>query len=121
MLEYGVRARQLTDHHPRDQLAYVKFDQARHGHLDDDQLEQLLDGAYLVDRDDLDQVKLRFERETGRVIDDDSELMEQFIYYDRAENTRDLLIASLARFPDLLRRAQDIGRAACRERVCPVG
>ncbi len=112
MLEYGVRARQLTDHHPRNQLAYVKFDQARHGHLDDNQLEQLLDGAYLVDRDDLAQVKLRFERETGRVIDDDSELMEQYIYYDRAESTRDLLIASLERFPDLLRRANLLLRSA---------
>nr|BFE92908.1 hypothetical protein GCM10020185_34440 [Pseudomonas brassicacearum subsp. brassicacearum] len=112
MLEYGVRARQLTDHHPRNQLAYVKFDQARHGRLDDNQLEQLLDGAYLVDRDDLAQVKLRFERETGRVIDDDSELMEQYIYYDRAESTRDLLIASLERFPDLLRRANLLLRSA---------
>ncbi len=44
MLEYGVKARELTDHHPKNRAAYVMFDQATHGHLDDDQLEALLEG-----------------------------------------------------------------------------
>lgn len=105
MLEYGVRARDLTDHHPRNELAYVRYDEAVHGHLNDDQLDELLDGAYLVDRDDLKSVGERFKRETGTVIDDDVDLMEQFMHYDRAEDFTDLLTVALQRYPVLLRRA----------------
>lgn len=104
MLEYGVRARDLTDHHPRNELAYVRYEDAVHGHLDEDQLEQLLEGALLVDRDDLNRVKQRYERETGDIIDDDSELMDRFIYYDRVEDLTELLTVSLQRFPALSRR-----------------
>ncbi|MDU9032390.1 hypothetical protein NHG95_04435 [Pseudomonas corrugata] len=105
MLEYGVRARELTDHHPKNSLAYVLYDDALHGHLDDTQLEELLNGAYLVDRDDLKKVKRRYEQETGNVMDDDSELLEQHIYYDRAEDLADLLTVALERFPMLQARA----------------
>ncbi|WLI45321.1 hypothetical protein PSH84_28355 [Pseudomonas beijingensis] len=31
MLEYGIRARDLTDHHPRNDMAFVKYDEAVHG------------------------------------------------------------------------------------------
>lgn len=111
MLEYGLKARDLTDHHPKNRAAYAMFDQATHGHLDDDQLEALLEGAYLVDRNDLKLVKLRFQRETGRLVDDDAQLLDQYIYYERAESTRDLLLASLERFPALLRRAHILLRS----------
>ncbi|UVL83955.1 hypothetical protein LOY35_28000 [Pseudomonas sp. B21-028] len=105
MLEYGVRARELTDHHPKNSLAYVLYDDALHGHLDDTQLEEVLNGAYLVDRDDLKKAKRRYEQETGNVMDEDSELLEQHIYYDRAEDLVDLLIVALERFPMLQTRA----------------
>ncbi|WVV48050.1 hypothetical protein THH46_31395 [Pseudomonas sp. NA13] len=64
-----------------------------------------------MDRNDLDLVKLRFHRETGRLVDDDAELMDQYIYYERAEDTRDLLLASLERFPELLKRAHILLRS----------
>lgn len=106
MLEYGIRARDLTDHHPRNEMAYVKYDQAVHGGLTDEQLDEQLNGALLVEHDDLQEVAKRFERETGTVIEDDIDLMDQFMYYDRVEDLTDLLIVSLERFPVLLRRAQ---------------
>ncbi|MDO7898496.1 OTU domain-containing protein [Pseudomonas citrulli] len=105
LLEYGIRARNLTDHHPRNDLAYVRYDQAVHGQLSDEQLEQQLNGAYLVDRDDLKKVGERYELETGGRLDDE-ELMEQFMYYDRVEDITDLLTVSLQRFPVLARRAE---------------
>ncbi len=106
MLEYGVKAVDLVNNHPKNHLAYVKFDQATHAHLDPDELEVKIEGAYLVERDDLDQVQQRYQRETGKFVDDDDELMDQFVYYQRADSIRDLLLVSLQRFPDLLRRAQ---------------
>ncbi|WP_256578323.1 dermonecrotic toxin domain-containing protein [Pseudomonas sp. A25(2017)] len=105
MLEYGIRAPQLTDHHPRNELAYVKYNETLHGHLDDDQLDDLLEGAELVDQADLNEVKQRYQRESGVTINDDAELMNQFMYYDRVEDTIDLLSVALERFPDLQRRA----------------
>jgi hypothetical protein len=111
MLEYGVRARDLTDHHPRNEMAYVKYDEAVHGQLTDDQLDQQLNGALLVEREDLRDVARRFERETGTVIDDDIDLMDQFMYYDRVEDLTDLLIVSLERYPVLLARAQTLLRS----------
>ncbi|WP_458131271.1 dermonecrotic toxin domain-containing protein [Pseudomonas sp. R3-41] len=111
MLEYGVRARDLTDHHPRNEMAYVKYDEAVHGQLTDDQLDQQLDGALLVDRDDLEKVARRFERETGTRIDDDIYLMDQFVYYDRVDDLTDLLIVSLERYPVLLARARILLRS----------
>ena len=102
MLEYGVTARQLADHHPSRDY-YVEYDEATHGHLDEDELEELLDGTYLVDRDDLDDLRGRLELQ-GRNLDD-SDLFNEFIYAEAAEKTVDLLRASLERFPDLLRRA----------------
>ncbi|SDG83235.1 dermonecrotic toxin domain-containing protein [Pseudomonas thivervalensis] len=111
MLEYGVRARNLTDHHPRNEMAYVKYDEAVHGQLTDDQLDEQLKGALLVDRDDLKDVARRFERETGTVIADDIDLMDQFMYYDRVEDLTDLLIVSLERYPVLLARAQTLLRS----------
>ncbi|WP_413793324.1 MULTISPECIES: dermonecrotic toxin domain-containing protein [unclassified Pseudomonas] len=105
MLEYGIKARELTDHHPRNSLAYVRYDEALHGHLDETQLEEVLNGAYLVDRDDLKKAKRRYEQETGNVMDDDAELLEQHIYYDRADDLVDLLTVALERFPVLQARA----------------
>lgn len=106
MLEYGVRARNLTDHHPRNEMAYVQYDEAVHGQLTEEQLDKQLNGALLVEHDELQQVARRFERETGEAIDDDNDLMDQFMYYDRVEDLTDLLIVSLERYPVLLRRAQ---------------
>ena len=108
MLEYGVSAPQLINNHPKIRDYYVEYDEATHGHLDDDQLEELLDGAYLVDRDDLAVTADTIEHNSGEVITDDSELFEQFIYYDGVEKTIELLRGSLVRFPDLLRRANII-------------
>ncbi|WLH01217.1 hypothetical protein PSH92_28430 [Pseudomonas beijingensis] len=110
MLEYGIRARDLTDHHPRNDMAFVKYDEAVHGRLNPDQLEELLDGKYLVDHDDLEKVSSRYEHETGKVIDDD-DLMDQFKYYDRVEDLTDLLTVTLGRHPALLRRAQILLRS----------
>ncbi|TWC14515.1 MULTISPECIES: OTU domain-containing protein [unclassified Pseudomonas] len=105
MLEYGVRARDLTDHHPKNSMAYVRYDQAVHGHLTEDQLENTLNGAYLVDSGDLKKVGTRFKEETGRSMFDDEDLLAQFIQYDRAEDLVDLLTVALQRFPILSRRA----------------
>ncbi|MCW1244057.1 hypothetical protein OC610_06530 [Pseudomonas sp. SAICEU22] len=104
MLEYGVTARQLAEHHPEIDEAFVLYDSDVHGHLDDDAIEELIDGAYLVDRDDLDDIAGRLQAETGQDINDDETLFQQFVYYQNAEETVDLLRAALGRFPDLLRR-----------------
>ncbi|WP_243458963.1 OTU domain-containing protein [Pseudomonas sp. OA65] len=111
MLEYGVTARQLTDHHPRNDLAYVQYDEALHGHLDDDQLDEVLDGASLVDRDDLEGIKQRYQREFGTVLEDEEDLFEQFIAYDRAEEIIDLYSVALERYPTLLDRANIVLRS----------
>ncbi|WP_260958425.1 OTU domain-containing protein [Pseudomonas citri] len=105
LLEYGVTARQLLDHHPHNSSAYVLYDEALHGHLDEDQMEALLDGAYLVNSDDLDDAKDLLVSDAGRYVDDTSELFDHFIYTDTAERTVDLFRTALRRFPDLLRRA----------------
>ncbi|AHL36748.1 hypothetical protein CD58_29470 [Pseudomonas brassicacearum] len=105
MLEYGVTARQLIDHHPRNSSAYVLYDDALHGRLDEDQIEALLDGAYLVNSDDLDDAKDLLVSDAGRYVDDTAELFEHFIYFDTADKTVDLLKTALRRFPNLLRRA----------------
>ncbi|MEN2395047.1 OTU domain-containing protein [Pseudomonas halotolerans] len=111
MLEYGIKARELTDHHPKNNLAYVRYEQAVHAHLNETQLEDLLNGALLVESDDLKKVKRRYEQETGHVMDEESDLLDQFIYYDRAEDLVDLLTVALERFPDLLERANIILRS----------
>lgn len=111
MLEYGVTARQLTDHHPRNDLAFVQYEEALHGHLDDDQLDELLDGALLVDRDDLAGTKERYQHEFGIVIEDEEELFQQFLAYDRAEEIIDLLTVALERYPALLERANIVLRS----------
>lgn len=111
LLEYGVTARQLIDHHPNSSSAYVMRDEALHGHLDEDQLETLLDGAYLVDRDDLDDVRELLVRDADKYVEDASELFDHFIYTDTAENTVDLLRTALGRFPVLLRRANILLRS----------
>ncbi|MCJ8205762.1 OTU domain-containing protein [Pseudomonas sp. RGM2987] len=105
MLEYGVRARELTDHHPRNHLGYVEYDRAVHGNLTEEQLEESLNGALLVDHDDLSRMKKRYEHETGNAMDDPADLLDQFIYYDRAEDLVDLFTVVLGRYPILLRRA----------------
>lgn len=107
MLEYGLTARQLLGHHPRNSLGYVRYDEQLHGHLDADAIEELLDGAHLVDRNDLDDVKDLLMRDRGRFVDDDAELFEEFMYADRVERTVDLLRTALGRFP-VLRRRVDI-------------
>lgn len=111
MLEYGVTARQLTDHHPRNDLAFVQYDEALHGDLDDDQLDEVLDGASLVDRDDLQGIKERYQREFGVVMEDEAELFQQFIAYDRAEEVTDLFTVALERYPALLDRANIVLRS----------
>ncbi|WP_259697651.1 OTU family ubiquitin thioesterase [Pseudomonas brassicacearum] len=105
MLEYGIKARELTDHHPRNSLAYVRYDEALHGHLNEMQLDEALNGAYLVDSEDLKKAKRRYEQETGNLMDDDADLLEQHIYYDRADDLVDLLTVALERFPVLQARA----------------
>ena len=111
MLEYGVTARQLVGHHPRNSLAYVRHEEALHNHLDPDELERLLDGARLVDRNDLDDVKDQLMRVRDKFVDDDAELFDQFMYADMVERTVDLFRTALGRFPDLLRRANIILRS----------
>jgi len=111
LLEYGVTARQLLDHHPNSSSAYVMHDEALHGHLDEGQLEALLDGAYLVDSNDLDDVKDLLARDAGKDVEDVSELFDHFIYTDTAERTVDLLRTALGRFPTLLRRANFLLRS----------
>ncbi|MDP9783259.1 dermonecrotic toxin domain-containing protein [Pseudomonas fluorescens] len=107
MLEYGVTARQLLGHHPRNSLGYVRFDEELHGHLDADAIEELLDGAHLVDRNDLDDAQDLLKRVRDKFVDDDAELFDQFMYADRVERTIDLLRTALGRFP-VLRRRVDI-------------
>jgi len=104
MLEYGVTAQQLAVNHPDVEDAYLLYDDDLHGNLDEDALEATVDGAYLVDRDDLDEIAERLKAETGQDIDDDETLFQQFVYYQNAEETVDLLRAALERFPDLQRR-----------------
>jgi hypothetical protein len=104
MLEYGVTARQLLDHHPTVDDAFVLYDEAVHGNLDVEALEEKLDGAYLVDRDNLDDTAGRLKAESNKDIDDDVELFEQFKYYENAEDTIHLLREALRRFPVLHRR-----------------
>lgn len=111
MLEYGLTARQLVGHHPRNSLAYVRHEEALHDHLDPDELETLLDGAHLVDRNDLDDVKDQLMRVRDKFVDDDAELFDQFMYADMVERTVDLFRTALGRFPDLLRRANIILRS----------
>ncbi|WP_343075408.1 OTU domain-containing protein [Pseudomonas sp. AF32] len=105
LLEYGVTARQLVNHHPNNNSAYILYDEALHGHLDEDQMEALLDGAYLVNSDDLDDAKSLLATDAGKYIEDTSDLFDHFIYTDRAERTVDLFKTALGRFPALLRRA----------------
>jgi hypothetical protein len=104
MLEYGVTARQLEVNHPDVEEAYVLYNGDIHGNLDDDALEEIINGVYLVDRDDLDEIAERIKAGTGQDIDDDETLFQQFIYYQNAEETVDLLRAALERFPELERR-----------------
>ena len=111
LLEYGVTARQLIDHHPKNSSAYILYEEALHGHLNDDQIEALLDGAYLVNSDDLDDAKGLLVSDAGKYVDDTSELFEHFIYTDTAERTVDLFKTALRSFPDLLRRANLVFRS----------
>ncbi|BBP56552.1 OTU domain-containing protein [Pseudomonas sp. St316] len=111
LLEYGVTARQLVDHHPRNSSAYILYEEALHGHLDEDQMEALLDGAYLVNSDDLDDVKDLLVADAGRYVNDTSQLFDHFIYTDMAERTVDLFKTALRRFPHLLRRANLLFRS----------
>lgn len=104
ILEYGVSANQLSAYHPKSRDAYVQYDEATHGHLDGDELEELLDGAHLVDSDNLADVAKRYKDETGKSLYNDSELFDQFIYYAQAEGVVDLLRAALEGYPDLQRR-----------------
>ncbi|SCX63077.1 hypothetical protein SAMN03159507_02635 [Pseudomonas sp. NFACC32-1] len=111
LLEYGVTARQLVNYHPNNSSAYVLYDEALHGHLDEDQLEALLDGAYLVNSDDLDDAKSLLNADSGKYISDTSELFDHFIYTDRADRTVNLFKTALGRFPVLLRRANFLFRS----------
>ncbi|WP_189674212.1 OTU domain-containing protein [Pseudomonas tehranensis] len=111
LLEYGVTARQLVNHHPNNSSAYILYDEALHGHLDEDQLEALLDGAYLVNSDDLDDAKSLLNADSGKYISDTSELFDHFIYTDRADRTVNLFKTALGRFPILLRRANFLFRS----------
>ncbi|MCL6703584.1 OTU family ubiquitin thioesterase [Pseudomonas sp. T1.Ur] len=106
MLEYGVTARELTDNHPNVDEAFVLFDVDTHGHLDEDQLDDLLGDAYLVDRENLDDIAQRLEDESGRTVTDEAELFQQFIYGENVDDTVDLLRAALVRFPVLQQRLE---------------
>lgn len=105
MLEYGVTSRELSWNYPISEDSYVLFDAAIHGHLDEDELEELLDGASLVTRDDLEELADNIRRITGRYVDDDAELLGLLIDFNSADRTRDLYRMALARFPALQRRA----------------
>jgi len=111
LLEYGVTARQLVNHHPNNSSAYILYDEALHGHLDEDQLEALLDGAYLVNSDDLDDAKSLLVADGGKYVSDTSELFDHFIYTDSADRTVNLFKTALGRFPVLLRRANFLFRS----------
>ena len=104
MLEYGVRARELTDHHPRNQGAYVRYDPSVHDDLSDG--DELLDHVYLVDEDDLKLAQRRIQEDTGKVVSDEAELFSRYIYYDKVEAFVDFYEVVLQRFPELLRRAR---------------
>jgi hypothetical protein len=99
MLEYGVTARELVNHHPRSPDYYVLYNPLTHGLLDDNALAELLDDACLVYRRDLKDLKGRLERQ-GRSLGD-SDLLGEYIYAENAKRTIDLLRASLERLPDL--------------------
>ena len=105
MLEYGVTSGELSWNYPINEDSYVLFDEAIHGHLDEDELEEFLDGASLVTRDDLDELADNIRRITGRHVDDDAELLGLLIDFNSADRTRDLYRMALARFPALRRRA----------------
>ncbi|MBC3363573.1 hypothetical protein HU806_10710 [Pseudomonas sp. SWRI154] len=106
LLEYGVTAQDLAWNHPVSEDAFILFDQATHGHLDDDQLDELLDGVSLVTSDELDELAQRLEQTTGQVLDDQAELLEAFIDHTNADNTRSLYRRALSRFPALRGRAE---------------
>ncbi|WP_458131272.1 OTU domain-containing protein [Pseudomonas sp. R3-41] len=106
LLEYGVTARELVFNHRVADDAFVLFDQETHGHLDEDELEELLDGVSLVTSDELEELAQRIRQTTGRVIDDQAELLNAFIDHTNADNTRSLYRQALSRFPALQRRAE---------------
>lgn len=105
MLEYGVSARQLLYYHPKDVAdAYVLFNEARHGHLGEQQLYEMLDGAQLVDEDDLAQTAQRLQAEQRIFFYRD--LFDHYTYYRNVDETVGLLRASLRRFAALRERAE---------------
>ena len=103
LLEYGVKTRELTDHHPRNHMGYVRYDPSVHADLSDD--DDLLGQGYLVDEDDLKVAQDRIKQETGKTVTDQAELYSRHIYYDQVEAFVDFLGVVLLRFPDLSRRA----------------
>lgn len=105
MLEYGVTSRELTWNYPLSDDAYVLYDAATHAHLDEDELEELLDGLTLVTSDDLEEMAEKIRNVTGQVIEDDAQLLERYIDHQSKDRTQGLYQAALRRFPELQRRA----------------
>ncbi|MBC3373056.1 hypothetical protein HU762_03795 [Pseudomonas sp. SWRI92] len=104
-LEYGVTSWELAWNHPVSREGYVMYDEAVHGHLDEDELEEVLEGATLVTRNDLEDLSANIKRITGRDVDNDKALLGLLVEYNSADATRDLYRSALRRFPDLQRRA----------------
>lgn len=105
MLEYGVTPRELAWNYPLSEDAYTLYDAALHGHLDEDELEEMLDGVSLITVEELEEFSGRLRRATGEVVDDHADLLDRYIDDNRAYRTRDLYRSALERFPDLRRRS----------------
>lgn len=105
LLEYGVTSRELSWNYPLSDDAFVLFDEATHGQLDDDELEELVDSARLVTDDDLEDLQAKIKQVTGETVIDQGELLESYVKYQSADRTSDLYRLALRRFPDLQVRA----------------
>ncbi|WP_434559598.1 OTU domain-containing protein [Pseudomonas sp. Z4-20] len=106
LLEYGLTTRQLRYNNPLSQEPYVRFDEAIHGNLDEDELEDLLDGAYLVNSDELYDLQHELRSDLGIDVRENAELFDWFKYNQAVEGIVELLEKALTRFPELRRRAE---------------
>ncbi|MCL6703585.1 OTU domain-containing protein [Pseudomonas sp. T1.Ur] len=105
MLEYGVTARQLKHHHPKPQQAYIKWDEATHGHLNAEQLIELVGNRKLVGKHEWAWAAHILLQLKGERVTDEARLFLLAVQYLQVEETLKLLMSTLERFPALLERA----------------
>ena len=103
MLEYGITARQLLNHHPRSFSGYLLWNDALPAHQQE--LDAMVRQAIIIRSDEMMQAYHLFQRLAGYPLPPNQSVFNIAVEFGNGREIANLLRSSLGRFPALQPRA----------------